>query len=436
MELQREEGPNVKPNRTVVVLGLAMLLATPVLAQEGAPADSASPTEDVQGKLEAMNEQLQTLQADTDKLKKFKFSGYLQARYEAAELSSDTVRVTGSPAVVTPANLNRFYIRRARLKLTYDSSPLSQGVVYFDGGTDRTIRLLEAYVTLLDPWTPLHQHGLTVGQMNVPFGYEIERSSSVRELPERSRVENVLFSGERDRGLKIVSQWTPRLETVVGGFNGGGVNHVDFPNGDPTQAKDFTGRVRYSQGRVDGAVSYYTGRNTVPLAGPDVEHDKTRLGLDAQAYYELASLGGGSLKGEFYSGKEVNPDSVRTMTVSNIGGRVLKPDVNGGADPSHFATDFIGWYAMWVQNLGEKLQFAARYDTYDPNDALDQDQYERVSFGVNWFYDGFTRITVAYDAVTTHPSPSGSARHDAINPAARPDDPKDNLWTVQFQHKF
>ena len=56
--------------------------------------------------------------------------------------------------------------------------------------------------------------------MNIPFGYEIERSSSVRELPERSRAENVLFSGERDRGLKIVSQWTPQIETVIGGWNG------------------------------------------------------------------------------------------------------------------------------------------------------------------------------------------------------------------------
>jgi hypothetical protein len=104
---------------------------------------------------------------------------------------------------------------------------LSQAVVYFDGntasGTTRNITLLEAYLTLLDPWTPDHRHGLTIGQMNVPFGYEIERSSSVRELPERSRAENVLFAGERDRGVKLVSQWTPWLETVVAVLNGGGV---------------------------------------------------------------------------------------------------------------------------------------------------------------------------------------------------------------------
>jgi hypothetical protein len=420
-------------------VALALFLAvglTPAAgrAQDQAtpPADDAQKIEEMHGRLEGMTEQLQTLQADTDKLKKFKFSGYLQARWETAENSNDTVRVTGTPPVATPANVERFYIRRGRLKMTYDSSPLSQAVIYFDGGTDRTIRLLEAYVTLLDPWTPLHQHGLTIGQMNVPFGYEIERSSSVRELPERSRAENVLFAGERDRGVKLVSQWTPQFETVVAVMNGG-VNHPDFPNSDPTHRKDVMGRARFSQGTVDGAVSYYHGRNTTPLTGPDVQTDKTRLGLDAQVYYELPMVGGGSLKGEFYRGKEINPDSVRIMTTpSSASPRLLA----ASSDPAHFATDFAGWYAMWVQNLGEKLQLAARYDQYDPNTDLGLDHFKRVSVGLNWFYDGFTRVTVAYDAPTTRPGPSGSTRFNAVSPASRSADPADNLWTVQFQHKF
>ncbi len=408
------------------VTGHAQDAATP-------PADERSTVDELHGRLEGMTEQLQTLQADTDKLRKFKFSGYIQARWETAENRDDSVRVSGTPPVATPANNERFYIRRGRLKLTYDSSPLSQAVVYFDGGTDRTIRLLEAYVTLLDPWTPLHQHALTVGQMNVPFGYEIERSSSVRELPERSRAENVLFAGERDRGVKLVSQWTPRFETVVAVLNGGGVNHPDFPTTDPTRRKDWLARARFSQGTVDAAVSWYEGRNLVPLTGPDVETEKTRLGVDVQLYYELPALGGGSLRGELYRGREVNPDSVRTMTTSSSASPRL---LVAGADPAHFATDMLGGYAMWVQNLGGKFQFAARYDVYDPNTDLDLDHFRRVGAGLHWFYDGFTRVSVSYDAPTTRPGPSGSARFDAASPAARGADPADNLWTVQVQHKF
>ena len=271
------------------------------------------------------------------------------------------------------------------------------------------------------------------GQINVPYGYEIERSSSVRELPERSRAENVLFAGERDRGVKLVSQWAPQLETVVAVTNGGGVNQPDFPNTDPTRAKDIMARARFSQGTVDGAVSYYDGKNVTPLTGPDVLTDKTRLGVDAQVFYALPVIGGGSIKGEFFRGKEINPDSVRTMTTSSSASPRL---LVAGADPTHFATDFVGWYAMWVQNLGEKLQLAARYDEYDPNTDLDLDHFKRVGVGLNWFYDGFTRVTVSYDAPTTRPSPSGSARFNSVSPAARGAEPADNLWTVQVQHKF
>ena len=69
---------------------------------------------------------------------------------------------------------------------------------------------------------------------------------------------------------------------------------------------------------------------------------------------------------------------------------------------------------------------SARYERYDPNTDLNHDQLERVSLGTNWFYDGFTRITLSYDITTT----------DAAAGGGRFVDPHDNLWTVQVQHKF
>lgn len=420
--------------RRIVAVGSAVCLAwifgsPPAWAQQDeAEVGSAEQIQTMKGQLEGMTEQVQILVTDVDKLKKIKISGYVQTRWETAENKRDTVAATGSGPTITPANNERFYIRRGRLKLTYDSSPLSQAVVYFDGassGSSINVRLLEAYVSLLDPWTTLHRHALTIGQMNVPFGHELERSSSVRELPERSRAENVLFPGERDRGVKLVSQWTPQLETVVGLFNGAGISSADYPTSDPTRGKDMLARARFAQGTVDAAVSWYGGHATTALTGPgpDVETDKTRLGLDVQTYYELSGLGGGTLRAEYYGGKDVNPDSVRMLTtVPSGGGRFLRSNVVA----SHLATDFQGGYVMWVQNVGELFQAAVRYDVYDPNIDRDHDQFERLSIGSSWFYDGFTRITVSYDVPMTDAAASGG----------RFVDPHDNLWTVQVQHKF
>jgi hypothetical protein len=121
----------------------------------------------------------------------------------------------------------------------------------------------------------------------------------------------------------------------------------------------------------------------------------------------------------------VNPDSVRVLVLPPSAGnpvRLLRP----GAKADHLASDFLGWYVMAVQNFGDHLQAAVRFDTYDPNVDLDHDQYERWSFGVNAFYDGFTRLTISYDAITTDSSAGGG----------RYNDPPDNLWTIQLQHKF
>jgi phosphate-selective porin len=409
-----------KPSWLLRSLAAAVAVACLVPAA-WAQDDSTAVASETHAQLEAMNEQLQTIQADVLALKKFKFSGYVQARYEITEDSADSVRVEAN-GTITPANKERFYIRRARLKLTYEASPIAQGVIYFDGGADRIARLLEAYVVLMDPWTVEHVHSLTMGQMNVPFGYELERSSSARELPERSRAENTLFPGERDRGLKIVSMWTPQVETVLGVYNGGGVNHPFFSATDPSRAKDLVGRVRVMQGMIDGAVSASVGTENVPLAGPDKELDKTRYGADAQLYFAVPGLGGASLMAEGYIGQNLNSDSLAALT-TRVSGAPIQPVA--GANLDHLSTDFVGGYLMFVQNFGDRAQVAVRWDMYDPNTDLDHDQFTRWNAGFNWFWDGHTRLTVSYEAPETDRARAGSYY-----------DPKDNFWTFQAQLRF
>lgn len=376
-------------------------------------------------KLEGMEEQFQALQGEVDRLRKVKFSGYLQARYEVSEADNDSVRVAGSPAVLTPANLERFFLRRARFKLTYDHAPWSQLVLTVDAGADRQVRMLDGYMALTEPRTPEPRHQLWIGQFNVPFGYEIERSSSFRELPERSRMENVLFPGERDRGIKVSNLWTPRLETVVAVLNGGGIGSAEYPTTDPSRAKEWLGRVRALYGFLDVGVSGSAGKGTLALTGPDAVLPRTRVGADAQLYFELPRLGGGTVRGEYWGGHQQNPDSVSALTTRPSSANPVVLPV-AGANLNHIATDFAGFYVMAVQNLGGAFQLAARYDRYDPNVDVARDQYARWSVAAHAFYQGLTRFTLAYEIPRTE-------RPDGVGGWT---DPKDNLWTLQFQHTF
>ena len=413
--------------RTMAAGLAAMLLAAGAArGDETAAPDSAATAQTTMDRLDGMNEQLQTLQTDMDRLKRFKFSGYIQARWETAENRSDTVKVSGNPPTITPANDQRFYIRRGRFKLTYDAAPLSQGAIQFDGassGASINVRLLEAYVTLLDPWTPLHQHAFTIGQILIPFGYEIERSSAVRELPEFSRAENVLFNAEYDRGIKLVSQWTPRLETVVAVLNGGGIS-------DATTRRSIRPSSRTCWRGCAMRRAPWTGRLDLRWRGRDPAHrarrrdGASRFGADIQTYYQMPGSAAARCAGSSTAGHDVNPDSVKALTTTpgSGSGTVIKP----GAIASHFATDVLGWYVMAVQNLGERLQFAARYDFYDRKHRPSRTTSSLASsVGLNWFYDTYTRVSVSYDVPRTDRLVAGNY-----------DDPKDNLWTVQFQHQI
>jgi len=257
------------------------------------------------------------------------------------------------------------------------------------------------------------------GQINVPFGFEVEQSSSRRELPERSLAENRLFPGERDRGATVTSRWLPQIETTVGIFNGGGIKDPQFPTGDPTRGKDWLVRGVYHENDVRAGASWYQGKALIPLTGPDVQVDRTRFGLDGEIGFTAGSVGASIVRGELYLGRNPNPDSLSALTTSAGGGTVLVP----GANHDHLSTDFLGGYVMLVQDFGKKVQLAARYEQFDPNTDVDHDQFERFGVGVNYFWDSHTRITLAYDIPKTEVGPNRN-------------DPADNAWTLQFQHKF
>lgn len=418
-----------------LLLSAALVFAAPATghAQEAAASSDslASQVERLGRRIEGLSGQLVTLASDTDRLKRFKLSGYVQARWETGEAKADTVAVdpARSPAALTAANNERFAIRRGRLKLTYDASPTSQAVVYFDGntsGSSRNVTLLEAYVALTDPWTKAHDHQLSIGQMNVPFGFELERSSSARELPERSRAENVLFAGERDRGVKWVARWRPWLETTLGAWNGGGIHDADFPTTDPSRRKDWSGRARVRLGVADLAASIYEGEAVLPLTGAEVQLARDRVGFDAQTRWKLARLGEGALYAEWYGGRQPNASRIAsgvldTTLAPGVVRRTLRPGVSAGS----LSPDITGGYVMWVQHAGERLQAAVRWDRYDPDTDADHDAFSRVSLALNAFWDAHTRVTLAYDLPETERLVGGSWR-----------DPADNLWTVQVQHRF
>jgi hypothetical protein len=220
------------------------------------------------------------IRQELDVLKRIKVSGYIQAQFQVADSAGAKGYAGGDFA---PGVDKRFMLRRARLKVQYDSPfndkgfSTSQYVFQMDV-TERGVVIKDMYAKFTDPWSGWFS--LTAGMQNRPFGYEIGYSSSLRESPERGRMSQIIFPNERDLGAMLTIQG-PKLSNwnwlkVEGGFfNGTGApGAANILNGsasgtsntsDFDKFKDFIGHIVINRSNKSEKIkwglgaSYYAG---------------------------------------------------------------------------------------------------------------------------------------------------------------------------------
>ncbi len=409
--------------------------------------------ENLKGKLDGLDESYIETKGTVDALKKIKVSGYIQAQYQSAETAGEATVAGGN----FPSNVKqRFALRRGRLKANYDND-LTQYVLQIDV-TQNGVGIKDAYASFREPW--LRIFGVTAGVFNRPFGFEIPFSSSGRESPERSRICQTLLPGERDLGamLEIMAEsgslsW---FNFKGGFFNGSGSTANDYDS-----HKDFIGRlgaqvtVPERGFAIDFGGSAYLGgvRQPGPVVYKNVgmhgsgfkiflkdssstntgaSADRNYIGVDAQLYYDLRTLGGLTIRGEYITGEQTGAFSSSTSPSSQ---------------PTEIVTrNFNGGYFYCVQNIGLSNQFVFKYDWYDPNtDAGASDigrpgsnfglgDIKHQTFGVGWIYhwDANVKLTAYYDIVKNEEINSAAA--GSLAPFKT--DVKDNVLTLRVQYKF
>jgi phosphate-selective porin len=377
-----------------------------------------------EGKINALDERVLVNEADLGKLNKIKVSGYIQSQFELYD--KDRVP-TNEPA-------NNFYIRRARIKFTYEALDGIKFILQPDFSTGNLV-LKDAYAVVnipkLKDWT------LWAGQFNRP-DYEVEYSSSQREVLERSRVIRAIYPGEREIGVKLeyVGSKIPmklQLMALNGNFTGAQAKDVD-------SKKDLMGRLVYSiklSGAgigIDLGPNFYYGGNrgktnryilntngVADSINVGDYLDKKWVGGEIQIFADL--LGGMAIKGEYVAG--IN------STVSTIASTATMAQKK--ADPNKLK-NFSGYYLYFIKNIGPKNQFVLKYDYYDPNtklagDAAKSDVYfKTLTLAWQYYLNDFIRISVNYEMPKYE-----------VN-ATRPKDYKDvtygNTLGVRIQAKF
>ncbi len=343
-----------------ILFVLVTVLALNLKAQE--PTVSEKLTE-VNDKVNGLLERVATDEADLQKLAKIKVSGYIQAQYQNFE----------TPTLLAKSQ-NYFSLRRVRVKFTYEAADGIKFVLQPDFAPGNFV-LKDAYAVVNDRWTK--SWSLWAGKFNRP-NYEVEYSSSQREILERSLVVRTLYPGERAIGAKLEynPQSTPihMQVAILNGADGitvnnaAGTNLNAADNIDYDNSKDVMARVTYnlplgSFGGLDfGAHGYFGSLKSMTTLTYNSDYTsstpsyvgekigKNWLGGEFQLFADV--LGGLSVKGEYISGKNASIGYAPA-------GAVL-----GSAN---FVNNFAGSYLYVIKNLGKRNQLAFRYDYYDPN---------------------------------------------------------------------
>jgi len=438
-------------NKLASVLLLAISTARVSYAQTGT--DSVSHEQ----RIEELTNRISDLENENLKRSQMKVTGYIQGQFQLADSLGINTFAGGNFAAGTD---QRFMVRRGRVKMDYsrineEGDIMTQGIVQIDY-TQNGLVLRDAYVNILDPKTKWI--GLKVGAMDRPFGYEVTYSSGTRETPERGRMSQTLFPGEKDLGAQIyiMPNKTSRFrffKLEAGMYNGTGVLNNDYD-----RFKDLITRLSFFKNnknetvRYSGGVSYYNGghKNTTKFIDElltdgsgnhywsikDSSTDNLNFkakqeyyGADAQVSIEWKG-GLTTLRGEYIQGTQ---GGTATTTAT-------PRDVVVGAT---YQRNFNGAYFYWVQNiLNSKHNFVIKYDWYDPNTKVTEKEigqvtggttltaadikYTTVGMGYIFNYDQNWKLFVYYDLVKNDPTKLANYGTDL----------KDNVLTIRVQYKF
>ncbi len=459
----------MKRKKLLAAIGAAasLLLTNSMNAQENANAQ------------DTLAQSVLKLQSKVDAMSRVKLSGYIQAQWQIADSNGAQGYAGGNFNQFVD---NRFMLRRARLKATYDGN-LSQYVFQFDV-SEKGVTIKDLYAKFTEPW--LKAFSLTAGMQNRPFGFEIGYSSSMRESPERGRMSQILFPNERDLGAMITFQMPKGkpldfLKIEGGLFNGTGAPGQGANTSDFDWQKDFIGRVRIDKTTANEKISYgigasyYNGgwrngrRNVYHMAADsagimcfkrsnDTSNyggiaERVYTGFDAQLSIDWPG-GLTTLRAEYISGTQAAPGG--SAPSSTTSPQTQPVDKTG---PDTYVRKFNGAYLYFIQNIvHSKFDIVVKYDWYAPNtDVAAGDiaksplafkgatykatnaadiKYTTLGLGLVFKLDANVKFTAYYDMVTNESATALNTAGTAYLLPPYQHDLKDNVFTLRMQYKF
>lgn len=353
MKLNRSEG-RFFARLMIVVCASIFLAVCPVFAEDSSSANTASEIAglkqiiaDLQTRIENLEKQAKTTEAALPKAgensvtakSKMKLEGYGQVRYtfDNAEDGVDQFSVRRMRLSVS-ANINPKVSAKAEMKLEGKQKGYAAG----------------SQVQMRQMWLDyaIADGKIRAGRTVIPFGYEVQTSSSKLWSSERTVVIDKLFPDQVDNGVQAIWNKAENKPTLAIGLYNGLSGNVDEDN----HAKDPM--ASYNMPFKNGAaiLSYYRGR-----MGSDANQSRNRTGVGLKLESSRFALAGEYIQG-----------------------------VEGGNDVN-------GWYSQVGYKANKSSMYFVKCDAYDEDISSANDTFKRTTIGWYRDLDASTRLTLAWE---------------------------------------
>ena len=271
-------------------------------------------------------------------------------------------------------NVNTFKFKRARLGVRGNVSEdfsyyfMLEASPFIGGDDQEDVYLMDAFVS----YTKYNWAKISLGTFKQPFSLEVATPCHALTTIERSIVADQIVAPQRDFGLMVLggNKYT-KLNYWFAIMNGRGLKIVDN-----NTKKDIIGRATYK------LTDFLTVGGSFRYGYPKLNNNEE----------ERTSYGG-----EFL----VELDKLKVQGEYIYDEGAYQPGAGGGCGSDPIDLDGLtsqGAYVMASYDLDDKFQPVFKYEYFDPNTDLKDniDYQERMTFGVNYFFNEKVRFQLNY----------------------------------------
>ena len=220
---------------------------------------------------------------------------------------------------------------------------------------------------------------LSAGQQALPLGFELERSSADREFPERTRINRVMFNGERTRSV-LLRHGIAQNAFIVAGMTSS-LTFLDAEQSTTASGRfgrhGIVGALRFESPSQSYGVGIFQAERPSLQGNPARSADVMRNWTYFDYAHNSLFIKGLDVRGELIYGNDRIP--------------------NASAGATAFGVPMRAFQVQALYNISSRNQIFWRHAEWDPNTRITRNNVRETGIGYRYYINPGASVTFSYE---------------------------------------